>query len=652
MYLIFDIETLNNFCCVCILDVNTLTKKVFRIHDGYNINELAELVEFCKKTKNHKYQWVGYNNLDFDAQILEYIFDNYLTITAHDIYLKAIEIIELEDEDKFKKLIPEYKLRLSHRDIYKIKHYNSEVKRTSLKWLEFTFRNKNVLEMPIHFTTIINEEQAQIVIDYCWNDIETTYKAFIEFKDEIVSREITSEKYNINVLNASEPKTVEKVYQKVIGDKLNIGYTEWKKRIVDYKKNLKPFTLKDKFSKYLEFTIPQFQNVKNVFDNLLLSDKTLEEEIKHEKSKKFTTNLFGEEEEIKSKKPKKIKNQILSLKYNYKNIEFVHGVGGLHACIKPGVYESDNELIIIDLDFSSYYPHLGFNNNIFPPYLGEIFIETWKSFYTERLNYPKSNPLNAMFKLFLNGTFGKLKEKNGLIYYVEGFYLITLSGQLILLYLIDLIEQTLGKDFQVLQCNTDGITVKIKRSDLELLDNVISKIQDTVNINMEKVVYDRMIIGDVNNYTAITTEGKVKLKGMFDYNVEKHKNPSYSIIPKAIVEYFVKGTDVRTYIQNHNNIYDFLGAVKKKRNFELVLYEVNNGKLNTEILQRVTRFFVSKKSSSILKEYNDGRKSRINARCNVEVLNNIISENVKDYRINYNFYIEEANKIINLIENS
>ena len=40
----------------------------------------------------------------------------------------------------------------------------------------------------------------------------------------------------------------------------------------------------------------------------------------------------------------------------FHGISFDFGLGGSHACCKPGVYESDNDMIIVDYDVSSLYP--------------------------------------------------------------------------------------------------------------------------------------------------------------------------------------------------------------------------------------------------------------------------------------------------------
>jgi len=226
MNIIYDIETLANCFICCMYNVEMDKKKEFVIYEDQNA---IEFVDWLKDQRRHT--WVGYNNLAFDAQVIEFIYQN-KHVNAFDIYKEAQRIIDLKDDtfdkDYSQKLIPEWKLSFKNRDLYKIKHYDSIAKRTSLKWLEFTFRMDNIEEMPIHHTTNITPFEIDTVVQYCWNDIHTTFETWKHFKFEIESRELISDMYHINVLNASEPRVVKKVYQKTLGDQLDYDYETWK----------------------------------------------------------------------------------------------------------------------------------------------------------------------------------------------------------------------------------------------------------------------------------------------------------------------------------------------------------------------------------------------------------------------------------------
>ena len=52
----------------------------------------------------------------------------------------------------------------------------------------------------------------------------------------------------------------------------------------------------------------------------------------------------------------------------------------------------------------------------------------------------------------------------------------------------------------------------------------------------------------------------------------------------------------------------------------------------------------------MIKDFKDGRRERIHAKELQTCLNKINDTSVKSYDINYNYYIKEAEKVINLIE--
>ena len=164
---------------------------------------------------------------------------------------------------------------------------------------------------------------------------------------------------------------------------------------------------------------------------------------------------------------------------------------------------------------------------------------------------------------------------------------------------------------------------------------------------LEYAEYKAMHIIDVNNYIAVKPKGDIKLKGRFEIEPELHKNPSFKVIRKAIVEQLVHGRSYIDFIKNHNNIYDFLGATKQKSGFEVNLYKNQKGSLIKEKQQRITRFYVSNKKGGVLiKDFDDGRRTSVISDFNCEIANKISTDNISEYDINYNFYISRVREII------
>jgi hypothetical protein len=94
---------------------------------------------------------------------------------------------------------------------------------------------------------------------------------------------------------------------------------------------------------------------------------------------------------------------------------------------------------------------------------------------------------------------------------------------------------------------------------------------------LEDVEYSTMWIGDVNNYIAQATSGKLKLKGRFWYPAKFpdditnasppawHKDLSNIVSTMAAVEHMTKGTPIERFIYDHADPFDFMIRAKCDR---------------------------------------------------------------------------------------
>ena len=72
---VYDLETLQNCFIACFEDYKTNEDKVFVVHDLRN--DFKEFVDFIKLIKQKKGWLISFNGINFDSQILEYVFANY-----------------------------------------------------------------------------------------------------------------------------------------------------------------------------------------------------------------------------------------------------------------------------------------------------------------------------------------------------------------------------------------------------------------------------------------------------------------------------------------------------------------------------------------------------------------------------------------------
>lgn len=639
-YTVYDLETLSNCFTGVFKDLKTGKIKEFVIHESRN--DLRALTKFLHAIQFYQYWLIGFNCNAFDAQILEFIlrkqFDwevYHPEIIANEIYDEAQRLINLPEGERFLHMIPEWEFHIPHIDIFRQKHYDGAGKRCSLKWLEFTMRFPNIESMPIHHGDYIEEDQIPAILKYNRNDVEATARLFEINKFETDLRFNLSDKYQLNLINASEPRLARDIFGKFLTEKMGIPYRDLK-GMRSYRSWI---VAKELIFPYIKFKNPLLQGARKFFEDL---------EFNPSLSAQNNMNLDKVERHFK-----------------YHNVpEVIIGLGGVHGCVSPGVYTSKPGWVIRDIDGTSFYPNLGIQNRIYPQHLSETFCDVYEDIFKLRQTIDKKDPINYALKIVLNSTYGLSREPNNYLHDPNYTFAITINGQLQILMLAEILKMKV-KSVMFYQLNTDGITIGYDPVETEAVEWCMKKWTEMSRINLEDKFYDKMVIRDVNNYIAVDTKGKVKRKGIFGYSLDPadaemqyHKNPSMLIVAKALEAYFVHGKPIKDYILESQDIYDFCIGVKIKHDFQLkrVYYDKDEQLIKEEkINEKVVRFYVSLENATLQKEYKKESKMgekdvQLVKGYNCTYFNVYQEKPMKDYNINYAFYMKRAQEIINVIQ--
>ena len=305
------------------------------------------------------------------------------------------------------------------------------------------------------------------------------------------------------------------------------------------------------------------------------------------------------------------------------------------------------------------YPSLAITQNLYPKHLGSEFIDIYdKEIVSVRLK-EKKKPKKERdfvivegFKLASNGSYGKTNEEKSWLYDPLYTMKTTISGQILISMWADKLVSA-SPNLQILQINTDGITIRVKRSDYNKCINVSDELMKETNMSYESVNYNQMIIQDVNNYLAQYESGECKHKGLFEIDKELHKDPSMKIVPIALYNYFIKNIPIMDTLKNHNNIYDFCLRLKVNKGWNVIYKSISDDlKISNKQLSKHVRYYVSNSGGALYKKnYNDDRLTGVNVGYVTTIFNNYEKKEMKEYNINYNFYLVECNKIINSINN-
>lgn len=605
--------------------------KVFEISDRKDQRE--QLFEYLRNVRRNKGYMVGFNSVGFDYPVLHQLLTN-KTMSVSEIYNFAMKVIKSGNTDnKWQYVVREKDMFLQQIDLFKIHHYDNKAKATSLKMIEFNNRSDNIEDLPFPVGKKLSDVEKNILIKYNRHDVLETIKFFQASMEQVEFRHKMVTDYGMSALNYNDTKIGAEYFVMEL-EKAGIKCYESGK-VRQTKRTF--IDLVDCIFPYVKFERPEFNAIldwlkrqritetKGVFSDIpehelgdvakyalmttkrvKFKDKPTQQEV-DEMMKQYPMG-WVEEIELKAKLPKKDGGGFKKAYwFNYRIAEslnvvindlcYVFGTGGLHASLEKQVVTSDDEYIIEDEDVSSYYPNLAIKNRAYPEHLGVEFCDIYEYLYNLRKSYDKKSAENAMLKLALNGTYGKSNDQYSPFFDPKFTMAITVNGQLSLCMIV---EQLLKLDgLQIIQCNTDGLTFKRKRSDEQQCVDIVKWWEDTTKLQLERCDYSKMVIRDVNSYVAVKLDGSLKSKGAYEWkDLPNHKNHSALIVKIAAEKYLAEGVDPEEFIRKHQNKYDFMLRTKVPRSSKLVLVDENGIDHQT---QNICRYYISNKGMELIK---------------------------------------------------
>ena len=628
---VYDIEVFPNvFHCTV---KNTETGELHKFEISCRRNQLDELVEFFH-TVNTKYTFgdlyttdikldtnilfCGYNNLHYDNAIINYIIDCY-NIMKYKGYRdicrsvfnlsKVITTSSEDDNSAWRKW--KYMICFDSFDILTMLYSNKL--RVGLKEIQVTMQYKNVQEFVADWQADLPENQIDSMIDYNINDVNSTEELLNRCKKDIDLRIAIEDEYGVRVLSK---------------DGVNIG-------------------MKILTQKYLEKTGQTWWDIKDLRSpmSVIPLNSVILPFIKYD-SPILTRVLNDMKSQIVSPGRKGYEN-----KFVFEGLQYSVGVGGIHSVNKPEIIIPKEDEMLIDIDVASLYPSMLIEYEFYPKHLGPEFLEVYKQIKDERIEakHNDNKVKNETLKLALNGLSGNLQNEHNFCYSPFAVMQIRINGQLLLLMLAEKLTQ-LG--CRIVQANTDGLFVLLKKDVYSKVNNVCREWEQLTRLTLEEERFKAMYQYAINDYFAITEDDKVKEKGMFITTVKLGKGLTPKIIPKAVINFFKNGVSVEETIKGCQDIRDFLMSEKTGKQWHV---EYNNKEQ-----QRTNRFYASTNGAYLWKwKEKDTNRFDISIPCPTEkqyqnmltasgvtLLNYLDDKPIEERKINYRYYIMEAYKII------
>jgi predicted P-loop ATPase/5S rRNA maturation endonuclease (ribonuclease M5) len=597
---IYDVEVFQNYFLAVFFD-----GKEFRV---FNQNDLADLREFLSRPG---IVLAGYNNFSYDDVILRRILEAGVTTT--DLYQLSRAIVDDGDEsDRI------FKMRYSRKPW----SYSIDVmqllggrKAGSLK--EHAARlGLCVSECPLDFDQPCPAERMGEVEAYCKNDVTVTFALLQENWGLVEVRRALLDVLDLDdrVYCQSAPQIAQSVIMKLHHDRTGQSVGIVREKAAANPENTRSIIPVERLlSPRVHFTTAGYQNLLEGLRSGTLEGCPQARLTAPEMDFTRPVNLEG-----------------LSVQL---------GAGGLHSVDKPGVYQADDSTALIDLDVTSYYPSIILSEQLYPRQLGEGFLDDLASLRDQRVAAKRAGDKTTAdaLKLVINSIFGKLNDSYSPLRSVPDAFRVTINGQLFLLMLIERLQSA---GIEVLSANTDGVTIRLRRDNAEMvLPEIISAWQADTGMELERVDYDRVCRRDVNNYLAVTTSGVVKSKGIF--NLDSNKRDGL-VIKRAAQDYLLHGVEPAVTIEQETDPLAFMFYQRCKKPNALVW--------GGEVIGTTGRWYAAADGATLKRRAADGRETSLpNGKCcrlalEIEgwTMGNLVG-------LDKEYYVEEAWKIIRSI---
>lgn len=417
--------------------------------------------------------------------------------------------------------------------------------RIGLKKIGVCLGHKTLKEMPVDVNAYLSTSDIRKVIDYNINDLLITRELQKVIQPELDLRSKISDQYNIDLRSRGEAAIAEQVLITETRADANKAKTEARIQL-----DKTQAVVVNAPTWWGDLPLTKYPSLQRVLD---LSSKFYDKPI---------PVLYD-----------RLAKGAMDATFYLGDRFYRLGVGGLHSVDGAGTWLAGDHGCMYDIDVASYYPNIMVTQNLWPRHwvgersdIGKVF----SNMLERRLKAKKEGDkvTNAVFKIVLNGTYGKTSDPFSALCDPWVTASVTIIGQMSLLVLIAMLHD---RNVSVVSANTDGITVWFKSnqgSQKKIMEEVVDEWDKLTGFEMEYTQYQSLMQLDVNNYLALTTDGKLKTKGRFSaVDNDLRHTPNHLIVAKAIQAKVKHGIPIESTIYCSTNIQDFLLTQQVKGDF-------------------------------------------------------------------------------------
>jgi hypothetical protein len=560
-------------------------------------------IDKLSKLLGIKDTYYTFNGTNFDIPLVKYALCG-----ATSAQLKSACDRIITDNTKhwqFSKMYSQATLDIDHVDLIEVAPGMN-----SLKTYGGRMHCTKLQELPISPSSVITTDQVNLLRRYCKNDLVTTRELHRSLTKQIALREVIRESMLTELTAVPDASLLFSVDDLRSKSDAQIAESVLKHRVfcatgaVPRKIDTYQPAFACVLPKYLRFRSPELQS--------LLSDV---------QSAVFTIKDTGHVQ---------MPATLVDREVRVNGTLYRVGIGGLHSQEEGITRRAHNTEILRDIDVESYYPTLMLNLGLYPTATGPHFLTAYAAIRNERLaaKHAGDKVKSDVLKITLNGSYGKTSSKYSILYNPQMTLATTMTGQLSMLMLIELLE--LG-GIPVVSANTDGIVVHYTKEKEHLQRRIVSVWGKVCNLNTEETNYRAIFSRDVNSYIAIKLDGSVKCKGYFA-DTSLNKSPTNEVCRDALLDVVTNCRPIDVSIRACSDIRKFVS-----------LRNVRGGAIDSTgtPIGKLLRWYYAKGVDSTFRYATNGNivpRSR-GAKLLMDLPNTLPDD------IDYEWYIREANEL-------
>jgi len=409
------------------------------------------------------YRTVGFNSINFDMLIIWLAYKDQspeiLKDAVNDLILTGLRDWEVKKKYQFQTF------QTNHIDLIEVAPLKG-----SLKLYGARLHTQSIQEQPFDINTDLTEFEISELKQFNCTQLNLTNELFDFMKERLELREALGMEYHENLMSKSDAQIAEVILAKEVG-KLNGKAPK--------RQDVEPGTVyRYQIPSYIQYQTPELQKL-----------------VERIKKAKFVVQPSG-----KIAIPEELTGAVRVNKGIYRI-----GIGGLHSSEKSIAYKATDKVSIVDRDVASYYPRIVTTLKLYPYSMGTAFLEAYEQIILTRLEAKKNKKLakDKGLKIVINGAGGKFSDTWSTMYAPDLTIQMTVSGQLALLFLIELLELS---GIEVISANTDGIVMLVKIEKEETLKQVIAYWEKESSFVTEETRYSAYYARDCNSYIAMVLE--------------------------------------------------------------------------------------------------------------------------------------------------